>query len=410
MKMNKFFAMLTMFAVVAGFAACGGDDEEETGAGGTPSAPATGLNAYPNRVVSANGIVLAASKQFVEVGSTEEIQLAVYKDGVDVTASATIYQIVNGKDQKVNGTKVVCSEVGTYSFWASYKGNNTKQDAVLSITTLSARPALAADAQPAASDFVRKVLLVQGTGIACQYCPNAIKAIKDFYATSKWAEHTYLMALHTYTSGDPLYSAGAEKLRIQAGFSGYPVMLLNFDSEYFGSSMNSASFYAFLNNSVAEILDADNDGDNDDAEVGISIATAYNAETGVISVNSAIKCDDPAKYKVTAVLLQDNVYFRQTGALDESQNIHEAGVKAISPANGAGFALNSGELTKEGATYEYCCEFSKDDLVPTTGAQYTLDVLRDARILVYVQANGKVVENVAVCGMNEQVGFAYEAE
>lgn len=57
MKMTKFFATLTMFAVMTGFAACGGGDDEGTetpppapalpNEPETPETPETGLENYP---------------------------------------------------------------------------------------------------------------------------------------------------------------------------------------------------------------------------------------------------------------------------------------------------------------------------------------------------------------------------
>ena len=134
---------------------------------------------------------------------------------------------------------------------------------------------------------------------------------------------------------------------------------------------------------------------------------SYDEATGVISVNTGIKCDEPSKYKVTAMLVQDNVYFRQTGTQNTDFYVHEAGVKSISPKSGTGFLLNCGDATERGEVYEYSCEFNASELVQESMSQYTLDVLRDARIIVYVQ-DGKIVDNVVSCGMNQSVGFDYQ--
>ena len=47
----------------------------------------------------------------------------------------------------------------------------------------------------------------------------------------------------------------------------------------------------------------------------------------------------------------------------------------------------------------------KQDLTDKFNA--ALDVLRDARVLVYVQTSDRVVDNVVACGLNKQVGFDY---
>ncbi|MBO5699568.1 MAG: Omp28-related outer membrane protein [Bacteroidaceae bacterium] len=392
--MNKFLATLCLAAGVFTFVACSSDSDDN---GGESIAQPT---ESPKNYVTVDGLTLSANHRFVVADNNTEVTFKVTKNGVDVTNSSTIYY-QNGDDNvKVENNSFVCSNAGAYKFWASNKTTNTRNN-LLIVDALHALPTLAADSQVNSDDFLRNVLLLQATGVTCQYCPNAITAIKNFYAKNADADRFKLMTVHTFTSGDPLWSEGAEKLRIQAGISSYPTLLLNYNSEWLGSSMNSTGFENFLNNAAASLL-------KDNAETGISIATKYNPENGVISVNAAIKCDDPNKYRVTAALLQDNVFFRQTGTSDPSFYIHEAGVKAISPATGAGFALNNGDVTTENATYDFACEFNANALYAKGTGEYALDVVRDARVMIYVQANGKLVDNVAVCGMNQKVGFAYE--
>ena len=410
MKMTKFFATLTMFAVMTGFAACGGGDDEGTetpppapalpNEPETPETPETGLENYPNRAVSANGLTLAATHLFMEVGDTTTVKFAVFKDGENVTEKASIYQIVNGVDKKLVDAKATCADLGTHSFWASYKGNNTKGDALLTITTVNELPALDADTEPESSDFFRRTLVLLGTGTGCQYCPNAIGALHKFFADEENAEKAVLMAIHTYNGNDPLYSEGAATLSRMAGFSTYPVIKLNFDNDYMIAGLSEDYFLKFLNNNVSELSAIE-------AETNIAVSTSYNEETGVISVAAKVKCDDPGEYRVTAALVQDNVFFPQTGTSNVSYYLHEAGVKAIAPTTGYGFALNNGAITEEGKSYDFFCEFNSSALYDKGTGEYALDVLRDARIIVYVQANGKVVDNTVACGLNKSVGFAY---
>ena len=408
--MKRFLAFATCFAVICGFAACssGGDDENGGNpgggnSGGEPSGPVapSAPGDYANRVVSEDGLTLVATSQFVEVGDTNAVNFAVFMDGVNVTNAASIYVINNGQSSKLTEPSFKFTSSGDHKFWASYKTYNTKET-LLTISALNVRPALATDAEPANTDFLRRIMLIQGTGVACTYCPNAIGAIKDFYATSEDADRVVLAAVHTFTAGDPLYSEGARKLGAQAGISSYPTLKFNFDGNWSIGGAPQSEFSAFINEAADELLKYQ-------SETGIAVSTDYDATTGVISVTAGVKCDAPGKYKVTAVLVQDNVYYPQTGTKLQEYFVHEAGVIAISPASGGGFLLNCGDTTKQGTTYEYSCEFNAADLVAESYT-YTLDVLRDARVLVYVQANGKIVDNIVSCGMNEKVGFAYNAD
>lgn len=400
-----------MFALVVGFSACGGGDDETTppgtGEGGQTPNPNPGtevVDKFVNKAKSKNGLTIAATHNFVEVSNDANpttIEFAVFnKEGQDVTSNASVYVMEGSNSVKITNAKFTPEATGTYQFWASYGTENTKADALLSVTAVSDIPAVPADEAPASKDFKRRVLIVQGTGVTCQYCPNAITAIHNFFNIPANKDKALLMALHTFTSGDPLWSNAAERLRIQAGISSYPTLKLNFDNEYLEYGVNADGFYKFLNTSIPELC-------NKGAESAIAVATTYNEKTGVISVASKIKCDNPGNYKVSVALVQDNVFFQQTGTTDVNFWVHEAGVKDVAPATGKGFALNNGDDTEVGDVYDFCCEFNKSALYARGTGQYALDVLRDARVIVYVQANGVVVDNCVSCGLNESVGFAY---
>ena len=400
-----------MFALVVGFSACGGGDDETTppgtGEGGQTPNPNPGtevVDKFVNKAKSKNGLTIAATHNFVEVSNDAKpttIEFAVFnKDGQDVTSNASVYVMEGSNSVKITDAKFTPEAAGTYQFWASYGTDNTKADALLSVTAVSNMPAVPVDTLPESKDFKRRVLIVQGTGVTCQYCPYAITALHNFFQNTANKDKAVLMALHTFTSGDPLWSNAAEKLRIQAGISSYPTLKLNFDNSYLASSMNIDGYYNFLNNFIPEICQKG-------AESAIAVSTSYNEETGVISVASKIKCDNPGNYKVSVALVQDNVFFQQSGTSNVDFWVHEAGVKDIAPATGKGFALNNGDDTEVGDVYDFCCEFNKSALYARGTGQYALDVLRDARVIVYVQANGVVVDNCVSCGLNESVGFSY---
>lgn len=401
-----------MFALVVGFSACGGGDDETTppgsgdgGQGSNPTPDVPVKTEFVNRATSKNGLTIAATAHFVEVSKENplaRIGLAVYdKQGRNVTTDASVYVIEGSSSTKVGGGEFEIEETGTYQFWASYGTENTKADALLSVVAVSDMPAVPADEAPASKDFKRRALVIQATGTDCMYCPNAIGALKKFFAISGNEDKAVLMALHTYNTGDPLYSKAAGKLTSQAGLgASYPAIKINFDSNMLAAGYSADAFFTFLNNNISEVC-------SNQAESAIAVATSYDEATGVISVASKIKCDNPGSYKVTVALVQDNVFFRQQGTSDVNYWVHEAGVKDVAPSTGAGYALNNGETTEVGDVYDFCCEFNKSALYAKGTGDYALDVLRDARVIVYVQANGKIADNVVSCGLNEKVGFSY---
>lgn len=424
--MKKFFTVATMFVLAVGFAACGGGDDD---GGTTPptteqpgdnpndnpndnpgNVPGDGTEVQPtekfvNYATSKSGLTLAATHFFLEVSEEAEpvvIKFAVYDQaGQDVTADASIYVMEGSNSVRVADAQFTPTATGKYQFWASYKTNNTKADALLEVVAVADMPAILEDTNPSSKDFKRQALLIQATGTDCMYCPNAIGALRKLFGNQNYADKAVLMALHTYNTGDPLYSQAAKKLTAQAGLgASYPAIKINFDNNMLAAGYTSDSFYSFLTSNITEIC-------SQAAETAIAVSTSYDEATGRISVAAKVKCDNPGDYKVTAVLVQDNVFCRQQGTNDTSFWIHEAGAKDVEPKTATGFALNNGNTTEVGDVYDFCCEFNKSALYAKGTGDYALDVLRDARILVYVQANGKVVDNVVSCGLNQQVGFVY---
>ena len=385
-----------MFALVAGFTACSSSDD-----GGTtpPAAPA---EEFVNRATSNSGLTLAATHHFLEVSEDAEpsvIKFAVYNNGQDVTSDASVYVIEGGNSKKLVDAKFTPEATGVYQFWASYGLENTKSDALLNITAVSDVPAILADANPASSNFFHRALIIKATGVNCPNGPRATDGIHMFFDNSDYAENAVQMALHTYDEGHVLCSKAAITLTRQAGLGGsYPAIKLNFDKLVVtGYSTDIAND---LNKEIGAIC-------SNAAEAAIAVSTSYNEATGAISVAAKVKCDEPNKYKVSAVLLQDNVYFYQQGADKAEHNMHDAIVRSVAPATGVGFALNNGEETTTGKVYDFCCEFNANELYSKGTGEHALDIARDARVIVYVQTADKVVENVVSCGLNQKVGFAY---
>ena len=417
--MKKFFTLAVMFALAVGFTACGGSDDNgdtlppppnqdtELPGGNPDDAPeATPETRFVNSVTSKkSGLTLAATHNFLEVSEEAApvvIKFAVFdQDGKDVTADASIYVMEGSNSVRVEGAQFTPTTTGKYEFWASYKTGNTKADAMLEVVAVADMPAILEDSNPSSKDFKRQALIIQATGTDCMYCPNAIGALKKFFSNQNNAESAELMALHTYNTGDPLYSQAAKKLTAQAGLgASYPAIKINFDNSMLAAGYASDAFYTFLTTNISEVC-------SKQAETAIAVSTSYDEASGRISVAAKIKCDNPGDYKVTAVLVQDNVFCRQQGTNDVDYWIHEAGAKDVRPESATGYALNNGKTTEVGDVYDFCCEFNKSALYAKGTGEYALDVLRDARVLVYVQANGKVVDNVVSCGLNKQVGFTY---
>ena len=360
-------------------------------------------NAYPNRVASASGLTLACSEKYVEAGKAQEVSLAVFDGTEDITAEAEIYVCApSGEEVRITEPHYICTEVGEYRFYAQHK-EKSSADAPLCVQAFHRVPALQPDEQPASEDFFRRVLLLQGTGVHCGYCPNAIAALWRFFADKERADRVCHIAHHSYYYTDPLYCDAAEIISLQTELNAYPNMMVNFNKEWGTTGLSEDGFVSWLNEVVDEALEGK-------SSTNIALATAYDAEKDVISVNVGVKVAEPGLYRVTVALLQDSVYNWQSGAPSEDYYIHNGSVRALAPGDGEGAYLNGGSGEKSGHTYQYACEFDADVLVQNKHADNAFNVERQARVVAYVKRADGLVDNVVACGMNDAVGFAYASE
>ena len=357
---------------------------------------------YVHETTASNGLTLKSTHKYVSLNDAEEVQFGVFYNGEDVTAQSKVYylNLSNFAATLVPNGKHTFAATGSYVFWAEY-GDLSSKNKTLTIVVYNDVPTLPADAAPDSLDFERRVLLVQNTGTNCGYCPNAITAIHNFKDKGPNADKLELLAAHAYNSSDPLYSSAAVTIFRMTGFNSFPSIMFNFDKNYALAGTSASYFESYINNTTETLLQKK-------SSTGIALTTKYD-ETGTISVKAGVKTDSAGIYKITIALVQDNVYAYQGGAdpSDERFHIHKAGVKAIYPSSGAGEKINGNVPSVKGKVYEYCSEFNSDLLSPGVGGGYTLDVLRDARIIVYVTNDSGIVDNVASCGMNEQKAFAY---
>ena len=149
------------------------------------------------------GLVLYTSSSVFVADGQEELVVTVEFDGVDVTNLASLY--VNNTPMSSN--IFTTQKTGDYKFYASYKGKISNQ-----VTAKAANPALYValpeDSQPEKfNGFDRKVLVVEGTGTWCGYCPYMIAALELFSENGSNADKTVIVATH---SGDEFSSMASE--------------------------------------------------------------------------------------------------------------------------------------------------------------------------------------------------------
>ncbi len=358
---------------------------------------------YQNKAVSQSGLTLATDTRYVVAGENQPVEFVVFDGATDVTEQATLHvRTPAGVSQEVDGMQYTCDAVGDYRFYATLGAKSTS-DAPLVVSALHEMPLLPEDVQPESTEYLRRALLIQGTGVDCQYCPNGIEAIWTFHDTYDRADQVCHIAHHSYYVTDPLYCEAADVIKFQTPFSGYPNMMVNFSRDWATSGESVNGFGYFLNQSFDAALEGV-------SQTNIALSAQYNAERGKISVSCGVKPNATGLFRLTVALVQDSVYAPQRGTYDQRFYVHESAVRALSPADGNGVYLNGGKHEKAGKVYQYNCEFDVADLVQQYYNLYALDVLRHARIVAYMKRFDGVLDNVASCKMNDAQPFAYAAE
>ena len=360
MKLTKFFALA--LAALA-FVGCGDDKPEQ---GVKPSGDA----------------VLAANDNSVEV-NTPIVFTVTAADGTDLTADAVIYD--KSHDYVVVENPYTPTMDGEYEFYAVAGNIITPSIKVNVVPTI---PALPEDAQPANTSFNHRILLVDHTGNTCGYCPQMMKALKTVAETGDYHTKYYEAMAHTYSNGDPAFSGAASLVSNHHGVSSYPTLTYNFYHTT-QSSYNDAHIMG----QIDALWKAEG------ADAGIAGATSLAASAVIVNVE--VKAAVANDYRITAWLLEDGIYAKQTNATEDWMNTHDNAIRQrVSSDDISGVDLGTlaaGEKTSTALTLNII------------GNKWNRDNLKVMFIVSAKNDKGKFeVANVAMCPINDVVTYDYK--
>lgn len=357
MKFTKFFALVA--ATVAMFAACtpGGD------------------------VTTATGDITLSAETVVEVNTPIHF---VVKDssGANVTNDATIYDKSHDFAQVENPFTPTVD--GDYTFYAVV-GDAISKD--FKVTVTPEVPALPEDTDAANTSFKHRILLVDHTGNTCGYCPHMMKALKEIEDGGEFHGKYYEAMSHSYSNTDPAFSGAAASISSHYGLQGYPTLTYNFYHPT-SSSYNAEHIKSQINALWKESADA-------------GIAASTNLATKSVVVNAEVKAAVDGEYSITAWLLEDGIYAKQTNATAEWMNTHNNAIRqaaTTSPLTGYELgALKAGETAEQ--------------ILNLTIARDTWN--RDnMKVMVIVSKKGDNkkydVANVAICPINDSITYDYK--
>ena len=337
---------------------------------------------YASILVSDSTLQLVVDKSMAVVGDTIRFTVLDANEN-DVTADATIY---NALTMEVVGAEYVATEVGAFSFFASI-GDETSNS--VDVAVLSSILAAPADPDPSNLAFNHRNLFVFHQGCNEPYSPQVMNV---FYELAKTEASKYYneVAVHSYSSNDPAKSSAAQIVSNFYDISGYPTVNLNFyDGEPSGRSVQT--FTNLLMDNVKE----------DGADAGV--AMAVDATSSHVFCAAEIKANIAREYKVTAWLLESNIYANQAGGTQDYHNIHNFALRNI-----------AGDYSAADLSGESIGVLSNAE---TKTISYAIPVLSDSwnvanmGVLVIVSAkdeNGRwEVANTAYCPVGETKAYEY---
>lgn len=284
----KFIKYLVLALGVVAFAACGNEAEDTK--------------------KEVNKITLSANNSSVEV-NTPITFTVVDKEGNDLTAEAIILdkshdyaEVTNPFTPTVDGEYVFIASVGNMIAPAC------KVDVVPTI------PALPKDAEPSNTSFHHRILLVDHTGNTCGKCPEMMLALKEVAETEGFHDKYYEAMAHSYTQGDPAFSSAAAGVSSHFSVNSYPTVTYNFYH-----STTSPQNAAHIMGQINSLWKAEG------ADAGIAASASF-ANKSVV-VNIEVKAAVENEYSVTAWLLEDSIYAKQTNATEDWMNTHNNAIR-----------------------------------------------------------------------------------
>jgi hypothetical protein len=215
-----------------------------------------------------------------------------------------------------------------------------------------------------------------------------MKALKTVSETGDYHSKYYEAMAHTYSNGDPAFSGAASMVSNHHGVSSYPTLTYNFYHTT-QSSYNDAHIMG----QIDALWKAEG------ADAGIAAAAAL--ATSSVIVNTEVKAAVANDYRITAWLLEDGIYAKQTNATEEWMNTHDNAIRQrVSSDDISGVSLGTlaaGETASTALTLNI------------VGNKWNRDNLKVMVIVSAKNAKGQFeVANVAICPMNDVVTYDYK--
>jgi hypothetical protein len=214
-----------------------------------------------------------------------------------------------------------------------------------------------------------------------------MKGLKEIEDSGDFDVKYYEAMSHSFANTDPAFSSAAASISSNYGLQGCPTLTYNFYHPT-SSSYNAEHIKGQINALWKESADA-----------GIAASTNWAAKSVV--VNAEVKAAVDGEYSITAWLLEDGIYAKQTNATAEWMNTHNNAIRqAATTSPLTGYELGT---LKAGETAEQILNLT---IARDTWNRDNMKVM----LIVSKKGDNKKfdVANVVICPINDSVTYDYK--
>lgn len=313
--------------------------------------------------------------------------------------------------------KFTATKAGDHVLWASYGTYNSEEITIKAIDVPI--PETPADPEPSSTDFKARVLLTEFTTTGCAFCPNMKTLLHDALEDASVAEKVVLTACHPGII-DPVADPGYIRTTLDDFCNAGNFPKLNFDFYYtFGNyNVGKSEMQSMINEFYSS---------KEGVAAGIAVNSSVNDNKVIAKVT--VKAAEEGEYRVGAFLLEDGIYYVQSGgSAKEWMNTHDGVIRYIDSKyySAAGkdqyFGHSVGKIEK-GKTADYVFDWDLD-VIWSEGAlngelygKYYWDefVMENLHLVIFVSTLGTdskgnqyyYVNNVIDCPINGLTPYEY---
>ncbi len=286
------------------------------------------------------------------------------------------------------------NEVGTKSFWVSYKTKNTRETPIAITAVNTMIPSRPADSQPANTNFLHRTLFTQFTGTWCGYCPYMIAAFHDMLDNAEYNNKFVHTAVHGGDKFATTLPDGRDMASLLNKSGGYPYVLVNLANGIQNSNVETNM--AYLQAAIDETLKTK-------PRAGIAVRTELKGN--MLLVRPSVKVAETGEYFIGAWVVESGMYAQQSNytTIKEDYLDYHENVVRIADSNTTNFMGHSMGIINKGERADHLFVMQLDPSWKTENCHLVLFVS------TYNEYGDHIITNATqTASLTSGVEFEYE--